>query len=401
MIPFSEAYSTVMKHSLEFENESVPLLEAVGRFLAEPVASPIDSPPFDKSAMDGFAIMPKDESGEFEILETVAAGDKPQERLKPGSCIKIMTGAMLPEETGRVVRVEYTAEEAGRMRITTPEPYENIIRRGENLKSGDEFMPVKRLGPGDIGSLAASGISRVMVKRRLRTAIITTGSELKEPGEPLAPGEIYNSNGYQLACQIEAAGGEAVSYGIVADDPELHAKVIRGALEECDIVLLSGGVSKGEFDYVPDTLREAGVEILIHGVKVKPGRPTLFGRGENVFVFGLPGNPVSTFILFEVLVKPFIYHLNSVPFRPPVMQGRLSQEIKRRDTERMEFRPVKLRHSDGPFDGIEATEARLIDPVRYMGSAHLNAMVETEGLILMQPGVERIEEGSIVDVRLI
>lgn len=401
MIPFSEAFSTVMENSLAFDNESVPLLEAAGRFLAEPVASPIDSPPFDKSAMDGYAILVDDDSDEFEILETVAAGERPRATLKPGSCIKIMTGAMLPEATGKVVRVEFTKEAAGNMRITTPEPYENIIRRGENLKTGDEFMPVKRLGPGDIGSLAASGISRVMVKRRLRVAIITTGSELKEPGEPLQPGEIYNSNGYQLACQIEAAGAEAVSYGIVADDPEEHARVIRGALKECDIVLLSGGVSMGEFDYVPDTLREAGVEILVHGVKVKPGRPTLFGRGDTVFVFGLPGNPVSTFILFEVLVKPFIYHLNSIPFRPAVMQGRLAREIKRRDTERLEFRPVKLRNAPGPFDGIEATEARLIDPVHYMGSAHLNAMVETEGLILMEPGLERIEEGSIIDVRLI
>lgn len=401
MIPFSEAFTTVMKNSLEFDNESVALTDAVGRFLAEPVASPIDSPPFDKSAMDGYAILHGDDSAEYEILETVAAGDKPKLPLKPGRCVKIMTGAMLPEGTGKVVRVEYTEESGGRMRITTPEPYENIIRRGENLKQGDEFLPVKRLGPGDVGSLAASGISRVMVKRRLRVAIITTGSELKEPGEPLSAGEIYNSNGYQLACQIEAAGGEAVPYGIIADDPELHAEAIRKALEECDLVLLSGGVSKGEFDYVPDTLREAGVKIIIHGVKVKPGRPTLFGRGEDAYVFGLPGNPVSTFILFEVLVKPFIHHLNGVPFRPPVMQGRLSKEIKRRDTERMEFRPVKLRPSAGPFDGIEPTEARLIEPVHYMGSAHLNAMVETEGLILMQPGLERIEEGSIIDVRLI
>ncbi len=141
------------------------------------------------------------------------------------------------------------------------------------------------------------------------------------------------------------------------------------------------------------------MEIVFHGVKVKPGRPVLFGRrladssGNTAFVFGLPGNPVSTFIQFEVLVKAFIYHLNGLVYRPPVMQARLGSEIRRRDTERMEFKPVKITDVSGDFHGVE--------PVRYMGSAHLNALVETDGLVILEPGLERIEKGALADVRLI
>jgi len=399
MIDMKKAFALVMENRKGLETEKVPLSKAAGRYLSAAVVSPIDSPPFDKSAMDGYAITAGDESGEFRVLETVAAGDVASEKLTVGCCTKIMTGAMLPENAGKVIRVEYTREFNGIMQITTPEPNTNILKQGENLKTGDEFLPVKRLGPGDLGSLAASGIPDVEVYRLLKVGIISTGSELRNPGEPLGPGEIYNSNGTQLAAQVESAGAIPVSYGIISDNPDEHARAVEVGLKECDILLLSGGVSMGDFDYVPNTLRDAGVEIVFHGVKVKPGRPVLFGRrvadnvGNTAFVFGLPGNPVSTFIQFEVLVKAFIYHLNSLVYRPPVMQARLGSEFRRRDTERMEFRPVKITGFSDDAYGVE--------PVRYMGSAHLNALVETDGLVVLEPGLERIEKGALADVRLI
>lgn len=407
MIDVKQAYSMVMENEKSVETETVRIEAASGRYLAGEVISPIDSPPFDKSAMDGYAISAGDTSSEFEVLETVAAGEVASNKLKTGCCIKIMTGAMLPEHSARVVRVEYTSEVNGIMQITTPEPYENIIRKGENLKTGDVFLTAKRLGPGDVGSLAASGIPEIEVNRILKVGIISTGSELRSPGEALGPGEIYNSNGFQIAAQIEAVGAEAVNYGIIPDDMASHAAAVHKGLEECDILLLSGGVSKGDFDYVPNTLRDAGVEIVFHGVKVKPGRPTLFGRRtsgrsrNNSYVFGLPGNPVSTFILFEILVKAFIYHLNGLSYRPPVMQGCLAAEIKRRDSERMEFKPVKIVGDSLETYGIETVSNRKVEPVRYMGSAHLNALVETDGLVVLEPGLEKIEKGALVDVRLI
>ena len=411
LMEMKEAFALVLDNSLDLEVESVFLNEASGRFLSDPVKSPIDSPPFDKAAMDGYAVCREDADssrGEFEILETVAAGEVPEKELTPGTCVKIMTGAELPPDAAKVIRVEYTGISNGKMKIMTPEPYENIIRKGENLKKGDLFMPVKRLGSGDIGSLAASGIDRVDVRRRLKIGVITTGSELTEPGKALAPGGIYNSSGFQLAAQIEDAGCIPVSYGIIPDNPLDIAGAVDSALAECDILLLTGGVSRGDYDFVPDILKDAGMEILFHGLKVKPGRPALFGRrpleegsGRAGFVFGLPGNPVSTYILFDVLVKAFIYQLNGLNYRPGVVQGRLAAEIKRRDTERMEFRPVRITGSPSEAYGIEAVSERIIEPVRYMGSAHLNALVETDGLVVLEPGRVKVEKGSIVNVRLI
>lgn len=400
MIDLKQAFSMVMDNHIKLETESVHISAASGRYLNGDVTSPVDSPPFDKSAMDGYAIFADDTSSEFEVLETVGAGELASKKLKTGCCIKIMTGAMLPENSGKVVRVEYTSEIDGVMKINTPEPYENIIHRGENLKAGDVFLRAKRLGPGDVGSLAASGISELDVNRKLKVGVISTGTELREPGESLGPGEIYNSNGYQLAAQIESTGATAISYGVISDDPEEHAQAVKRGLAECDILLLSGGVSMGDFDYVPNTLRDEGVEIVFHGVKVKPGRPLLFGRKKS-FVFGLPGNPVSTFILFEILVRPFIYKLNGLSYRPPVMQGCLASEIKRRDSERMEFKPVKIVGESLESHGIETVRNRIVEPVRYMGSAHLNALVETHGIVVLEPGLERIDKGALVDVRLI
>jgi len=410
LMEMKKAFGLVMDNSLDPGTESIPLGEADGRFLSSPVSSPMDSPPFNKSAMDGYALCEEDDAEPvegFRILETVAAGEVPSEKLIPGSCVKIMTGAALPDNTVKVIRVEYTELSGGNMHILTPEPYANIIKKGENLKKGDVFMPAKRLGPGDIGSLAASGIHRVQVFRFLKVGIITTGSELREPGTVLGPGEIYNSSGIQLSGQIRAVGAQPVNYGIVQDNPDELARMIHRALDECDILLMTGGVSKGDYDFVPGLLENEGMEILFHGVKVKPGRPMLFGRrrssegNRNTFVFGLPGNPVSTYILFNIMVNAFIYRLNGVSYRPGVVQGTLETEIRRRDTERMEFRPVRI--SGGPVDahGIEAVNRRTIIPVHYMGSAHLNALVETDGLVVMEPGRERVEKGTLVDVRLI
>ena len=395
MISFQEAEDILYSQEYPAQVETIQLEEAFGRFLAEPPASAVDSPPFDKSAMDGYAVMEGDASTELRILETVAAGETPTVALKAGHCTKIMTGAMVPEGAGKIVRVEYTEEQDGVMRITQPEPYENIIHRGENLHKGDTFMPRKRLGAGDIGSLAASGIAELQVFRTLKVGIVTTGSELRNPGEALNPGEIYDSNGRQLRCQILAAGAAPVSYGIIADDRDLHRRTLERALDECDLVILSGGVSKGEYDYVPGTLEELGVNIRFHGVLVKPGRPTLFGRRDDTFVFGLPGNPVSTYILFEVLVKPFIHHLNGLTFKPAGTVGMLEVSIRRRDTERMEFRPVRI-IPDAPEQGLP-----LFRPVRYMGSAHLNAMVETEALVILPPGTGELKIGQLVHARLI
>jgi molybdenum cofactor synthesis domain-containing protein len=303
-----------------------------------------------------------------------------------------MTGAPLPAGTGKVIRVEFTKLEDGIVRINRPEPYANIIRRAENIAAGDPLLAPGRLGPKEIGCLAAAGIPEVEVYRRIRVGIIVTGNELKPAGSSLRPGEIYDSNGPQLIAQIENAGAEPVPYGIVADDRETHRRAVERGLAECDILLLSGGVSKGDYDYVPEVLTAAGVTIKFHRVRIKPGRPTLFGRDERTLVFGLPGNPVSAFVIFEVLVRPLIHHLQSAPPPGVAIRARLASAIKRKDTDRAEFYPATLSTDEsGPS----------LAPLRYGGSSHLNALAQANALVSIPAGTEQLQAGDLVDARLI
>jgi molybdopterin molybdotransferase len=392
MIPFDEAYAITMKHARGTETERVSLREGLGRFLSTSIDSPIDSPPFDKSSMDGYAIRKNDPSGSYRVLETIAAGVEPGREIENGTCSKIMTGAIVPPGADKIVRVEFTKESKGIMTVTTPEPYDNIIFKGENIKTGDPLVRPKRLTSKDIGCLAASGIAEFDVYKPFRVGIITTGSELKEPGETIDRGEIYNSNGYQLECQVRESGCIPVPYGTVEDTPKAHGAIITKAKSECDLILLTGGVSKGDYDYVPATLKSLGFDIIYHGVKVKPGRPTLFGKSDSAFVFGLPGNPVSTFMLFEMIVKPFIRTCYGADTCKPGVYGTLGVTIKRRDNERVEFRTVKFSKSD---DNI------IVDPINYHGSSHMNALEDADGIIRIEAGRSEVDQGELVYVGLI
>ena len=216
--------------------------------------------------------------------------------------------------------------------------------------------------------------------------VITTGSELKNPGEKLETGEIYNSNGFQMCAQITENGGIPKYYGIVKDDRKSLSDAIEDALKTCDVLLLSGGVSKGEFDYVPEILTENGVETLFHRVAIKPGRPTFFGKNEKTFVFGLPGNPVSSFVVFEVMVKSLLYRMAGLAYKPFMVKGTLSKTLKRKDTRRTEFYPVRI-------------EGSTVLPLKYLGSSHLNALADANGLIAIEVGTEELKEGETVDVR--
>jgi molybdopterin molybdotransferase len=392
MISFEEAFAKTMKHASNPERENIALRDAFGRFLCESITSPMDSPPFDKSSMDGYAIKKNDSSKGYRVLEIIAAGDVPGKSIEDGSCSKIMTGAMVPKGADKVIRVEFASETDGVMSVTTPEPYDNIIFRGENIKTGDTLVKPQRLTAKDIGCLAASGISTLEVYRPLKVGIITTGSELKEPGEQIDHGEIYNSNGYQLECQVNESGCVALRYGTIEDTPTSHKAAITKAESECDVVILTGGVSKGDYDYVPPTLVSLGFDIIYHGVRVKPGRPTLFAKSGNAFVFGLPGNPVSTFMLYEMIVKPFIFACYGVEAKKHGFYGTLRSTLNRKDNERVEFRPVIT---------TKESESIVIDPITYHGSSHMNALGDADGIIRIEAGQSTIEEGKLIYVGLI
>ncbi len=366
--------------------EAVALGDALGRVPAREVVSPIDSPPFDKSTRDGFALAAGDDGSELRIMGTLAAGDASGRALSPGACARIMTGAALPPGADRVASKECVEERDGIARILRRERDDNVVRRGANLLRGQALLRKKVIAAQDIGILAASGIAEVEVAVPPSTGIICTGDEIRAPGLPLGRGRIYDSNGPQLAAQLAAMRCPARQRGIFADDRARLLEEIARALDEHELVLISGGVSVGDFDYVPECLSELGAQFFFHGVAVKPGKPALFARRGGSWIFGMPGNPVSTFVVFEVMVKPFLYGRMGLDWEPTLFRCTLDEAVHRTDVERLEYLPVRVRGG-------------VVTPIAFHGSAHLNALGDADGLIVMERGVARMERGTEIDVR--
>ncbi|MBN2344762.1 MAG: molybdopterin molybdotransferase MoeA [Candidatus Aminicenantes bacterium] len=371
------------------ESETVPLSAAHGRFLAADLLAPVDMPEFDKSAMDGYACIAGDASPAYEITETIAAGTPPRFTVRPGRCARIMTGAMLPEGADRVVKRECTVEENGLMRIVAEDPNPNVRRRGEDLRVGDRVLSRgDRLQAAQVALLASLGIAEAVVARSPRVGILTTGSELVPPGPPLRPGQVYDSNSFSLAAQIRESGAEPLVAVHVADDREATVRAIASQLESCDVLILSGGVSAGDFDYVPAAMRQAGFTLHMEKIAVQPGMPTVFASRADKIAFGLPGNPVSTFVIFEVFIKPLLLRLQGHAYRPPIVPAIMAGAFRRSRAARSAFVPIRY----------EEGRATLIP---YHGSAHLHALGRANALLRVAAGEQTIPAGRTVDVRLL
>jgi molybdopterin molybdotransferase len=347
--------------------------------------------------MDGYAckaldLDALDDTGgpPLKLIETIPAGYKPQKAVGGGECSKIMTGAMIPEGADFVVIVEHTQEENGLVRVIKKEGPPNICGKAEDLKAGDIVLHRGTLiTPSEIAVLASVGRDSVPVVRRPVVGVLATGSELVEPSRKPNSVQIRNSNSYQLCAQVERAGCLPRYFGIAEDTPESIDRMLKEALQEADVILLSGGVSMGDFDFVPGILRQNSVELKFEKMAVKPGKPTVFGvRGDKYF-FGLPGNPVSTFVLFEILVRPLLFKLMGSFDRRIRVKAILKGAIKRKKVDRMEIVPVHL-DADGVADRLE-----------YHGSAHINAYVKADGIIALAIGVDEIKAGTEVIVTLI
>jgi molybdopterin molybdotransferase len=228
----------------------------------------------------------------------------------------------------------------------------------------------------------------VRVSQKVRIGILSTGDELVEPGEPLSGAKIRNSNSYQLFAQVTRSGGMPVYYGIAGDQKKQLSEKLTVALEENDIVLATGGVSMGDLDFVPEVFRELGIRIMFHSISIQPGRPTLFGKKGERYIFGLPGNPVSSFVLFEILVKPFMIKMMGGTLAEPEIKLPLGADFIRRKSSRKAFIPVKIINGE-------------ILPVEYHGSAHIHAYSAAGGIITMESRVEKLEKGNLVHVRQI
>ncbi|MDA3952523.1 MAG: molybdopterin molybdotransferase MoeA [Bacteroidales bacterium] len=390
MISIEEAYDIVLQNAYKLETEKVLFTDSLGRILAEDVKSDIEMPPFDKSAMDGYACRKQDVHNTLEIIEVIPAGKIPEKEIGANQCAKIMTGAPIPKGADFVVKVESTEEFENKfVTVISKVGKHNISFRGEDVKAGQQVLNKGlEIKPEHIAVFASVGYTNVLVGKQAKVGIISTGDELVEPDQKPSLSQIRNSNAYQLIGQVKACGAIANYIGIAEDTPEDTFDKVSKALTENDIVLLTGGVSMGSFDFVPEVMKKAGVGILFDSIAVKPGKPTTFGIAGKKFCYGLPGNPVSSFMQFELLVKPLIYKLMHRTTNPIEFQLPMGVNYNRRTTDRKAYIPVYIENSQ-------------VFPVDYHGSAHLHALTLAHGFISMEIGKELIKKGEFVHVRQI
>ena len=391
MLSFEKALDTVLRSARPLGAENVDITDAVNRVLAEDVKSDMDMPPFNKSAMDGYACRRADLANELAVIETIPAGYSPTKSVGPGQCAKIMTGGVVPEGADCVVMVEYTESPTeGAMRFTGEKTNDNICQKGEDIKAGDVVLRKgELLKPQHIAVLASVGNARPLVSKMPRVGIIATGSELVDPATEPEPCQIRNSNSFQLAAQAGSMGVAVTDYGIAEDTKEAIDRTFKKVAAANDVVIVSGGVSMGDFDFVPDILKRNNIDLLFESIAVKPGKPSVFGVSEDVYCFGLPGNPMSTFVQFEILIKPFLYKLMGRQHRHENVRMPLDEAIKRKKTVRQVWLPVAM------------TEAGTVKLIEYHGSAHISSLCSADGLISVDVGVPQVEKGAIVPVRLI
>jgi molybdopterin molybdotransferase len=391
MISFEEAFRIVIDSVFETESETIPFNDSYGRILDEDIRSDIDMPPFNRSAVDGYACRRSDLISDLEVIEVIAAGKEPLRKIGKDQCSKIMTGAIVPEGGDIVFMVEESENLLnGKIRFTGSDAKLNMSFKGEDTKAGDIVLKKgKFIKPQDIGIMASAGHTNVQVKKRPVVGIISTGDELVEPSEKPGISQIRNSNSYQLCAQVTRAGGKATDIGIAPDNETATLEIIENAIKKNDIVIISGGVSMGDFDFVPSVLGLAGVKILFDRVNVQPGKPTTFGVHSKAVVFGLPGNPVSSFIQFELLIRPFINRMMGYNWIPVEQMLPMAVNYERKSSVRLGLVPVSI------------NDNREVVPVDLHGSAHLTALSCSDGIVELNPGLKFLHKGEIVHVRQI
>jgi molybdopterin molybdotransferase len=389
MIQFEEALEIVLKSSKTLGVEHVLLNDSLNRVLAEDVLTDRDLPPFNRSAMDGYACRRADLKEVLEVIELIPAGQSPTKRVDKNQCSKIMTGAEVPVGADCVIMVEQTGKVSEKqIRFTAEDTMNNIAYKAEDVHKGDIALKKGTLiQPQHIAILATVGCSNPLVTMQPVVAILSTGDELVEPDINPGPSQIRNSNAYQLIAQVRNAHCNPLYMGIAPDDPSQTKAMIIDALEKADVLLLTGGVSMGDFDFIPATLKEANIEIKFQKMLVRPGSPTIFGISNNKWIFGLPGNPVSSFVVFEMIVKPLLSGMIGKTTGIKDIKLPIAENFKRKKTDRLNWVPVNI-NSNG--------EVIMID---YHGSAHIHSLCFADGLMTVPYGTSEIKKGELVDVR--
>jgi len=395
MISPHKALSIVLAHTRPLKSARAALAEASGRFLAEDIRADRDHPPADRSAMDGFAVRAADLRGipcSLRPVGEVAAGSPAKAPVRPGTCAVIFTGANVPSGADTVVMHEQTS--AGEGRVTFLHPVrrgQNIRRRGEEARKGDTLLSRGALlGPAEVGICAGVGKAFVRVRALPRTCVLCTGDEVKDPASRVRAYELRDSNGPALRAAVSEHGFPPPDTRILPDDESTLAREIKRAAERNDVILLTGGVSVGKYDYVPQAVRAAGGSVRFHGVSMKPGKPQLYATfGRNGHLFALPGNPVSVLTGFHELALPGLRRLAGAEeklcrrtFKLPLAAGALS------DGDRTLFKLARL---------VRTSEGLKAAPVASHGSADLVAAGGADGVIVVPRGTRGIPAGALVE----
>jgi len=392
-----QALRIVLERVRPLPAKRLPLLECAGLRLAEDVRADRDQPPADRSAMDGFAVRAADLAEgrcRLRLVGEVAAGSEARPRVRPGTCVRILTGANVPPGADTVVQVEETREEDGFVVFEGPPPGKgNIRRRGEEARKGTLLLRKgDLLTPPRIGLCAAVGKATLRVVPRARVAVLCTGEEVLGPSARVKPHQLRDSNGPSLVAALTAQGWREATSSIVPDDPARVARALQEALDAAEMAIVTGGVSVGEYDYVPEAVVRVGGRTHIHGVRMKPGKPVLYATvGRARHIFGLPGNPLSVMTSFHEFVLPALRRMGGAPKAEcqPVLRVRLGQDIRAK-SRRVEAVVARLRFGD---EGPEAV------PVPSQGSADLAAGARCDGVVIVPLRRRHLSAGEWVAFR--
>ncbi|MBC7262690.1 MAG: molybdopterin molybdotransferase MoeA [Chloroflexi bacterium] len=407
MLSVEEALERVLSYFHTLEAERVPILESLGRALAEDVYADIDIPPHSNSAMDGYAVLAADTKGAssqtpklLRVVTDLPAGYTTDAVVTPGTAIRIMTGAPIPAGADAVVQFEDTQQEGEWVKILVEVPKgKNIRLAGEDVRKGALVLHRgSRIRPQEVGMLATLGRKEVLVTRRPRVAILATGDEVVEIDAPLAPGKIRNANSYSNAAQVMRCGGIPILLGIARDDiADLTQKIREGLAQKVDLFLTSGGVSVGDFDVVKKVLAAEG-DITFWRVRMKPGKPLAFGQISGIPLLGMPGNPVSAMIAFELFARPAIFKMLGIEsWQRPVVDAILVDEVKRKD-ERRHYLRVRVEKAQDASIGEPEYRAYLTGD---QGSGILSSMVYANGVAIIPEDMQRVPVGTRVQVMML
>jgi molybdopterin molybdotransferase len=388
LVSIEEAQRLILTRARPLPSERVPIGEAAGRVVVEPVRAAVDLPPFPSSAMDGFAVRSADTPGVLPVGFRIAAGRPAPRALDSGEAMGIATGGVVPDGADAVIPIEYVVERDNNVEIAElVEVGANVRPAGGDVAAGEVVVEAGALlAPAQLGAAAAAGAAEVVCGRRPKAVVLATGSELQLPGRPLAPGQVYEVNSVMLAAELASAGAVVEPLSSVEDDEAAHRRVLEQGLE-ADVLVTSGGVSVGPHDLVRGVLRSLGVEEVFWGVAVKPGKPISFGVRDGTLVFGLPGNPVSSLVGFELFVRPALLALQGLADPLP----RFEPGVLARPVRRNPHRDELVRARSSPGDKVVELE-----PLRGQESHMIARAAGADSLVMIRAGHGELPAGEPV-----